>query len=97
MFTASRKHLAGEVRCLMLTPGVLWHSDNTEEPVTGEGELGRIDLKDIKECRFSHAGDELVLASSGKCHLLAAAPNSSVPLGQWHDAITAELSALKPL
>ena len=77
----------------MLTPDALWHTDETSGAVDAEeGELGRIDLNQIKSCHLSEDGQELVVASEGKCHLLSSTSRSSVDLAQWHHAIQDQLS-----
>ena len=86
-------HVAGELRWLMLTPDALWHTDETSGAVDAEeGELGRIDLNQIKSCHLSEDGQELVVASEGKCHLLSCNSRSSVDLAQWHREIQEQLS-----
>ena len=85
-------HVAGELRWLMLTPGALWHADEASGALdVEEGELGRIDLSQIKSCHLSEDGLELVIAGEGKCHLLSSTSRSSVDLAQWHRAIQDEL------
>ena len=86
-------HVAEELRWLILTPDALWHTDEASGAVDAEeGELGRIDLNQIKSCHLSKDEYELVVASEGKCHLLSSTSRSSVDLAQWHRAIQDQLS-----
>ena len=53
--------------------------------------MGRLELLQIKSCTLSAAGDELVVASEGKCHLIKAVDAGAPALAQWHGAIGAAL------
>ena len=76
---------------LTLAADALWHVE--EGAAAAEATLGRVELLKLKACALSPAGDELVLAGEGRCHLLAPAPESGVSLLQWRDAVRARLGA----
>ena len=52
--------------------------------------MGQLELRRIKSCGLS-AGGELVLASEGKCHIIAEA-GGPVSMAQWRDAISGRLT-----
>ena len=77
----------------MLTPDALWHTGEAGAIDAEEGQLGRIDLQQIKSCHLSEDGNELVVAGKGKCHLFAVTSRSSLGLAQWHRAILDQMHA----
>ena len=71
--------------------GTLWHADERDDSDADgaglSGEVGRIDLANIKSISLSDSGSELVLAQPDRCHLLAADSTSTSTVAQWKEAI----------
>ena len=71
--------------------GTLWHADERDDSDADgaglSGEVGRIDLANIKSIFLSDSGSELVLAQPDRCHLLAADSTSTSTVAQWKEAI----------
>ena len=64
--------LEWDLRWLMLGPdGILWHADmyDNDEGAWG-GDIGRINLHQVKGAALSAGGKELVLSQEGRCHLI---------------------------
>ena len=73
--------------CALHPDGALWHADGFDDTAGWRGELGRLELANVRRADLSPSGEMLVLSQQGKCHLIATDSISHTTVAEWLEAV----------